>query len=445
MPDKSITLESLKSYNAAMLGDPSHGIIQKAIVNNGIEAVAMNQQSETDMQFTFSNEIKTGDITNQMSSGRCWMFAGMNVLRKQVMSKCNLKTFELSQNYILFYDKLEKANYFYENILDTLYEATDSRLIAWLLAGPLNDGGQWDMLVNIIGKYGVVPKWIMPETFHSGNTGGMTGLLTRKLRKDAALLRRLSDGGVGIDELRTKKDIMLGEVYTVLCRCLGTPPERFDFEYRDKDEKFFRKEGLTPKSFYNEYIDVPLTEYVSLINAPTKDKPYGRTYTVQRLGNVVGGRPVLYLNVPVEDLKKAAAAQLLDDEVVWFGCDVGKMLNKKLGIMDTGIYDYHAALGTDVGLTKAEQLEYGDSLMTHAMVFTAVNIVDKKPVRWKVENSWGDKSGKDGWFIMSDKWFDQYMYQVVVNKKHLAPEHLEALRLEPIELKPWDPMGSLAL
>ncbi|MBN2558729.1 MAG: C1 family peptidase [Clostridia bacterium] len=445
MSDKPITLEALKSYNAAMLGDPSHGIIQKAIVNNGIDAVAMNQQSETEMQFTFSNEIKTGDITNQMSSGRCWMFAGMNVLRKQVMSKCNLKTFELSQNYILFYDKLEKTNYFYENILDTLDEATDSRLIAWLLAGPLNDGGQWDMLVNIIGKYGVVPKWIMPETFHSGSTGGMTGLLTRKLRKDAALLRRLFAGGAGIDELRTRKDVMLGEVYTVLCRCLGTPPETFDFEYRDKDEKFFRKEGLTPKSFYDEYIDIPLTEYVSLINAPTPDKPYGRTYTVSRLGNVVGGRPVLYLNVPIEDLKDAASAQLQDGEVVWFGCDVGKMLNKKLGIMDTKMYDYHAALGTDVGLTKAEQLEYGDSLMTHAMVFTAVNIVDKKPVRWKVENSWGDKSGKDGWFIMSDKWFDQYMYQVVVNKKHLKPGHLEALKLEPIELKPWDPMGSLAL
>lgn len=445
MSTKEISLNNLINYKNETISSPSHGIIQKAIVNSGIEAVTMNKQSEIDMQFTFSKEIKTGDITNQKSSGRCWMFAGMNVLRKQVMAKCSLKTFELSQNYILFYDKLEKANYFYESILDTLDEATDSRLIAWLLSGPLNDGGQWDMLVNIIEKYGVVPKWIMPETFHSSNTRKMAQLLTRKLRKDAAMLRKLSTEGIEISELRNKKDVMLREIYTVLCRCLGTPPDEFDFEYSDKDDKFYRKEGLSPKTFYDEYIDVPLTEYVSLINAPTNDKPYGRTYTVQRLGNVVGGHAVKYLNLPIEDLKKAASAQLHDDEVVWFGCDVGKMLNRTLGIMDINIYDYTAALGTDVEMTKAEQLDYGDSLMTHAMVFTAVNVVDGKTVRWKVENSWGDKSGKDGWFIMSDKWFDKYMYQVVVNKKYLSKSQIEALAQKPIELKPWDPMGSLAL
>lgn len=445
MSYKEITNVLLKNYKSVTAADPSHGILQKAVVNSGIEAVSMNQQSEIDMHFAFSKEIKTGKITNQKSSGRCWMFAGMNVLRKQVMEKCNLKTFELSQNYILFFDKLEKANYFYENILDTVDMGTDSRLIAWLLSGPLNDGGQWDMLVNIIDKYGVVPKWIMPETFHSSNTRKMTQLLTRKLRKDAAYLRRLSTKGTGIDELRNMKEKMLGEVYTVLCRCLGTPPEKFDFEYKDKDDNYSRKAGLTPKSFYSEYIDVPLSEYVSLINAPTDDKPFGRTYTVQRLGNVVGGNIVKYLNVPVEELKKAASSQLLDDEVVWFGCDVGKFLNRKLGIMDLNMYDFEAALGTDFELTKAEQLDYGDSLMTHAMVFTAVNIVDGKTVRWKVENSWGDKSGNEGWFIMSDEWFSKYMYQVVVNKKYLTEEQLAALELKPIELKPWDPMGSLAL
>ena len=445
MSTKEISFSNLKNYKGKTISSPDHGIIQKAIVNSGIEAVTMNQQSEIDMQFTFSKEIKTGDIANQKSSGRCWMFAGMNVLRKQVMTKCNLKTFELSQNYILFYDKLEKSNYFYESILDTLDEATDSRLIAWLLSGPLNDGGQWDMLVNIIEKYGVVPKWIMPETFHSSNTRKMTQLLTRKLRKDAAMLRKLSAEGVEISELRAKKEGMLGEIYTVLCRCLGTPPNNFDFEYSDKDDKFYRKGNLSPKTFYDEYIDIPLTEYVSLINAPTEDKPYGRTYTVQRLGNVVGGHAVKYLNLPIEDLKKAASAQLHDDEVVWFGCDVGKMLNRKLGIMDINMYDYTAALGTDVAMTKAEQLDYGDSLMTHAMVFTAVNVVDDKTVRWKVENSWGDKSGKEGWFIMSDKWFDKYMYQVVVNKKYLSESQLGDLEQNPIELNPWDPMGSLAL
>lgn len=445
MSEKSITFSNLQGFKSKMLSEPSHGILQKAIVNSGIDAVTMNKQAQIDMQFTFSKEIKTGDITNQMSSGRCWMFAGMNVLRKQVMAKCNLKTFELSQNYILFYDKLEKANYFYENILDTLDMGTETRLIAWLLGGPLNDGGQWDMLVNLIEKYGVVPKWTMPETFHSSNTRVMTSLLTRKLRKDAAYLRQLHYGGTSDKHLRELKEKMLGEIYIVLCRCLGTPPEKFDFEYVDKDDKFFRNEDLSPKTFYNSYIDIPLTDYVSLINAPTQDKPYNRTYTVQRLGNVVGGRNIKYLNLPVEDLKRAASLQLLDDEVVWFGCDVGKMLNRDLGIMDLTMYDYNSALGTDFELTKAEQLDYGDSLMTHAMVFTALNIVDGKTVRWKVENSWGDKSGKDGWFVMSDNWFDKYMYQVVVNKKYLSKEQLAALDQKPIELQPWDPMGSLAL
>lgn len=443
--NKEINQDTLAKYNDTTQAEEKNDIIQKALVNNGIEAVTKNKQSESDMQFTFSNEIKTGEITNQKSSGRCWMFAGMNMLRKQIMQKCNLETFELSENYILFYDKLEKANYFYENILDTLDEPTDGRLIAWLLSAPLGDGGQWDMLTSIIDKYGVVPKWVMPETFHSSSTGKMTQLLTRKLRKDAALLRRNHKQGSSIEMLQTLKITMMQEVYTILFRCLGKPPEKFDFEYTDKDDKYFIKQGLTPLSFYKEYVNLDLSEYVSLINAPTLDKPMNRTFTVQRLGNVVGGREIKYLNLEIEDLKACAISQMLDEEVVWFGCDVGKMLNRELGIMDTAMYDYEAALGADVELTKQEQLDYGDSCMTHAMVFTAVNIIDGKSVRWKVENSWGEKSGKKGWFIMSDAWFDKYMYQVVVNKKYLSKQQKEALDLKPIELKPWDPMGSLAL
>ena len=439
-----ITPEDIKEYDKITRARENNGILQKALVNNGIQAVSMNKQSESDMQFTFSNEIKTGEITNQKSSGRCWMFAGMNMLRKRIMDKCNMETFELSQNYILFYDKFEKANYFYENILDTLDEPTDSRLIAWLLSAPLADGGQWDMLCNIIDKYGVVPKWVMPETFHSSSTGIMTNLLTRKLRKDAALLRRKHREGSSPEALSQLKDAMLQEVYTILFRCLGTPPEKFDFEYTNKDDKYFINRKMTPVSFYNEYVGLDLKDYVSLINAPTADKPMERTFTVQRLGNVVGGRIIKYLNLEIGELKRCASAQILDGEVVWFGCDVGKMLGREQGIMDTELYDYEAALGASFDITKEEQLDYGDSCMTHAMVFTAVNIIDGKPVRWKVENSWGDKSGSKGWYIMSDPWFDKYMYQVVVNKKYLSEKQKQALELEPIELKPWDPMGSLA-
>ena len=240
------------------------------------------------------------------------------------------------------------------------------------------------------------------------------------------------------------QSLVCSEVYIILCRCLGSPPKNFSFEYKDKNEKYFRKEDLTPKLFYKEYVNLPINEYVSIINAPTFDKPYNRTFTVQRLGNVVGGQDIKYLNLPIKDLKTAAMAQLLDGKVVWFGCDVGKMLSRDLGMMDSKMYNYTSALGADIALTKAEQLEYGDSCMTHAMVFTAVNIVHEKPNRWKVENSWGDKAGNEGWFVMSDEWFDKYMYQVVVNKKYLTKEQISYLKLEPIELKPWDPMGSLA-
>lgn len=444
MTDLPITADVLTQYSRNTASDPNHSILQKALVNNGIDAVAKDPCVVADMQYTFSTEIKTGEITNQKASGRCWMFAGMNMLRKRIMAACNLETFELSQNYILFYDKLEKANYFYENILDTLHEETGSRLIAWLLAAPLGDGGQWDMLCNIIDKYGVVPKWIMPETFHSSNTRRMAGLLTRKLRRDAALLRRMAADGTGVNALREEKSRMLSEVYTILCRCLGTPPQTFDFEYRDKDEKFVRRTGLTPRTFYDEYVGISLSDYVSLINAPTADKPFGRTFTVQRLGNVVGGRPILYLNVPIEEMKAAALRQLESGEVVWFGCDVGKMLDRDSGIMAFDLFDYAGALGVDLDITKADQLDYGDSLMTHAMVFTGVNVMDGNPNRWKVENSWGDKPGNKGWFIMDDCWFDQYMYQVVVHKKHLTDEQRQALAQPPIPLNPWDPMGSLA-
>jgi bleomycin hydrolase len=442
--NRTISSELISKFSSAFC-EAGRQTLMNAIKKNGIEAVAMNQDSIVNMQYTFSNEIKTGDITNQRQSGRCWMFAGLNTLRLQAAKNLNMETFELSQNYQMFWDKFEKANYFLESILEKLDEETDSRLVSWLLISPLQDGGQWDMFVNLVDKYGVVPKHVMPETFHSSKSAVMNRLVTQKLREDAARLRdQYRNHNTSLDELYALKEEMLNDVYQMLCHFLGVPPTRFDFEYRDKENDFHRDLNITPLQFYEKYVGVRLDDYVSIINAPTKDKPFNKTYTVKYLGNVKGGKDVLYLNVEIDQLRRFALAQLKDDEPVWFGCDVGKMLDRDSGIMDTNLYDYESALGVTFDTTKAMRLDYGESQMTHAMVFTGVNLVDGKPNRWKVENSWGTDIGNKGFFIMSDQWFDDYMYQIVVQKKYLPDTLLHALQEKPTELQPWDPMGSLA-
>jgi bleomycin hydrolase len=442
---KGITSDMVDRFVADFQGQAQHKAFMHAIRKNGINAVAMNQDAVVDMQYTFSHEIETGDITHQKQSGRCWMFAGLNTLRGRVASKLGQKTFELSQSYQMFWDKLEKSNYFLENILETLDEEQDSRLVAWLLTAPLNDGGQWNMFVNLVDKYGVVPKSVMPETFHSSQSNMMNHLLTVKLREDAACLREQHRRGSALNALRGRKESMLNEIYRMLCHFLGEPPAKFDFEYRDTESNQFHREvDLTPSSFYDKYVGVDLHEYVSVINAPTNDKPFGKSYTVKYLGNVKEGNDVLYLNADIETFKTVALEQLLDGAPVWFGCDVGQMMDRDSGIMDTALFDYSTVLGVPFGMSKAERLDYGESLMTHAMVFTGVNLVDGKPNRWKVENSWGKGPGNDGWFIMSDTWFDEFTYQVVVHQKYLPPHLLDALKENPIQLQPWDPMGSLA-
>jgi len=440
-----ITKEMLEQFEAAFDQNPANAIAMNAVTANGVNASAKNFHVEREDTFDFSIQLKQGKITNQKKSGRCWMFAALNCMRFALMQKCKLETFELSQNYTLFYDKLEKANYFLESILNTLDEPTDGRLIAHLLSSPEGDGGQWDMLCSIVSKYGLVPKSAMPETFSSSETGEMAAYITEKLREDACILRREYQAGKTREELAAYKNEMLGKIYDMLTVCLGKPPKTFDFAYRDKDDVFHKEWNITPKEFYEKYIGINLDDYISLINAPTQDKPYYRSYSVEYLGNVEGGRRVRYVNLPIEELKKAAIAQLKDGEPVWFGCDVGKRSTRKGGIMDPNIFDLDKLFSTSFGMTKAERLDYGHSLMTHAMVFQGVDLDEnEKPLRWRVENSWGEESGKDGYYVMTDEWFDEYNYQVVVNKKYLSEEILTAYESEPIMLKPWDPMGSLA-
>lgn len=439
----AIELSDIERYSAAFRANEMNRVRANGITKSGIHGVATNFEARADMRFTFSVELETGAVTNQRQSGRCWLFAGLNTIRHGMSKRFNMPPFELSQSYAMFWDKFEKANYFLERILDTVGEETDGRVVQWLLQSPLQDGGQWDMFVALVEKYGVVPQYVMPETFHSSKSMLMNRLLTQKLRKQAADMRSAFADGASIEVLRGRKQECMGEFYRLLCYFLGEPPKSFDFEYRDKEKEFHRDAGLTPLDFYEKYGD-DLSEYVSVIHAPTVDKPYGKSYTVQYLGNVEGGRQVRYVNVDIETLKSLALSQLSDGEAVWFGCDVGKSSDRDDGIMDTNLFDYESALDTVFDMTKAERLDYAESLMTHAMVFTGANVIDGKANRWKVENSWGTEPGKDGFFVMSDAWFDEYMYQIVVHRKYLSDDIAAAFDADPTVLKPWDPMGSLA-
>ena len=418
--------------------------LQRSVVKNGITASAENVSAKVNNVPVFSVDVTTGKVSNQKQSGRCWMFAALNTFRHKMLNDFKLKEFELSQNHTFFWDKYEKANYFYENILATANEPLTSRKVAFLLQTPQQDGGQWDMIVSIFQKYGVVPKTVMPESSNSSNSRDLNNYLNKKLRKDAVALRQLVAEGKTAEDIQTAKEAMLEDIYRFLATSLGTPPETFDFEYRDEDKNYHIDRNLTPQSFYEKYVGVDLDDYVSIINAPTADKPYNQSYTVEMLGNVVGGKEVKYLNVDMPTFKKLAIAQLEQGESVWFGCDVGQSSTRDTGIMALDAYDINDLFDIDFTMTKAERLDFGESLMTHAMVLTGVDLIDGESTKWKVENSWGEKVGTNGFFVMSDAWMDEYTYQIVVRKEFLTAEQLAAFEAEPTVLAPWDPMGALA-
>ncbi len=441
--NKFLGEDELRKFSASFYADPKNVMAMNSVTRNGIASVTLRRSEVDRMNFTFSELIDSPDATNQEKSGRCWLFSGLSLLALEAMRKLNLKTFELSETYQMFWDKLEKANYFLENVIETMDEPLDGRVVSLLLADPLSDGGQWNMFVNLVKKYGVLPKTYMPETYNSSNSDAMNTLLTSKLREYAKDLREMKSSPP--EELRYKKGAFLEEFYRMLCIHLGTPTREFYWEWRDKDNEFHRRGKMTPQSFFDEYVGMNLEDMVSLINAPTSNKPFNKIYTVMFLGNVVEGKDSRYLNVDMFTMKNAVISMIKDRHAVWFGCDVGKMLQTELGAMDLNIYDYESLLETKFRLDKAGRLDYGDSEMTHAMVITGVDLDDQgKPRKWRVENSWGSKIGDKGYMYMMDEWFDQYIYEVVVRKKYLGEVLLKVLDSEPVVLPPWDPMGKLA-
>lgn len=430
-----------------------------ALSSNAANAVLASRSATiaNTQNFNIKIPLEGSPITNQASSGRCWLFASTNVFRVAIMKKYKLSEFQLSQSYLFYWDKIEKANYFLESILETASEQIDGRLVQELLSSPVGDGGQWDMVANLVEKYGLVPHSLYPDSYNATSSATMDRLITTKLREDAVRLRAIVSSSASLDAkkatIASEKEKMLKEIHLILTLMLGPPPSAnsaFTWEYYDKDGNFCTVK-TSPTAFAKELSDsktvrtlggTDIHQLFSLVNDPRN--PYNRLLSVKHLGNVYGGRPVTYVNVDMKTIKEACIAMLKRGIPVFFGSDVGKYSDSTKGIMDTALYEYELGFNIKLGMSKAERLQTKESQMTHAMVLTAVHVVDGKPVRWRVENSWSARVGDKGYFVMSDEWMDEFVYQAVVDPSVVSSTVKKVLNQEPKMLELWDPMGALA-
>jgi len=438
---KKIEVNQIKNYNENYEKNIKCKIMQNVLYSNPIDTSIKSFNRKKEDLHQFEIDIKTLSCTNQHSSGRCWIFAGLNVLREIISKKYNIDDFELSQSFVSFYDRFEKINYLLEAIIELKEVNHDDRTLTTLLGMGVQDGGQWDMFVSIIKKYGVCPINVMDDTYQSDNTRQMNYCINTNIKRFAAFVHKNKEN---VALIQAEKEKLLEKLYQFMCTCLGKPVEEFDFEYVDKDGKYHLEQGLTPKTFFDQYIGVDLDDYVSIINAPTVDKPYHNMFTVKYLGNVVGGNDIHYLNLPIEEFKELCLTQLKNGEPTWFGCDCSKFGDRQNGIWDDTLFDYESAFDFNLNVEKDEMLDYYVSAMNHAMVFTGVSFKNGKVTKWKVENSWGTDHANKGYYLMTDHWFDNFVYQAVIHKKYLNDSQKECLNKKLIELEPWDPMGTLA-
>ena len=437
-----ITKKQIDKMRKEFESDSSARVAQNAVTSNNLSSVTLRRDLVQEIDFTLSTKLDEWKATNQKSSGRCWLFATLNLFRPGTMKKMNVKEFEFSQAHIHFWDKFERSNHFLEAIIETSGRPLDDRTIHFLLSDPIGDGGQWNMAMNLIRKHGLVPKSAYPESNSSSSTRWMNSILKDILRSSASEIRGILDSGGSEKEARSHKESRMEDIWRVLCIHLGTPPESFDWQWRDKDKEFHRRGKMTPQQFADEFVDVEWEEYVCIVNDPRNE--YYQTYTVDYLQNVAGGPPVVYLNVPSDEMKSITQEILEDGMPVWMGCDVGKQMDRKRGLWDANLFETNELYGVDYGMSKADRLRYGQTMMTHAMLFTGVDVYEGKPRRWRVENSWGDDSGQKGFYTMNDNWYDEHMFEIASPKKYLTEKMVEGLETVPIVLEAWDPMGSLA-
>ncbi|NPA44329.1 MAG: C1 family peptidase [Chlorobi bacterium] len=411
--------------------------VTNAVSNNKIKDLALNRENVKKFDHEFKYKVNVKGITNQKSSGRCWMFTSLNVLRPKAIDKFNIESFEFSTNYLYFWDIFEKSNLFLEGIIETRNLKIDDRKVDWLFSNIVGDGGVWNSFINLADKYGIVPKDAMPETHSSENTSMMIRLIKRKLREDAIRLRATK----GDDNILRKHKIeMLGDIYKMLAINLGVPPTEFEWRYKDKDGNLSPYKKYTPKSFMKEVIgDFNFNDYIMLMDDPTR--PYYKLYEIDKDRNVLEGRNWKFINLPAKEIKKYALKSIKANEAMYFSCDVGKQLNKKEGILDINNYDYESLFDVKFRMNKKERILSHESGSTHGMALVGVDVDNnEKPTKWLLENSWGASSGHNGYLTMTDRWFDEYMFRIVVLKKFIDEKTLKILNQKPTILPPWDPM-----
>jgi bleomycin hydrolase len=435
-----ISQEMLREIAGGYRETPSDKALRNAIGNNDIRKLALNQDNLKGMDTHFAIRVNSKGITNQKASGRCWLFTGLNVMRAKTIARRHLGTFEFSQNYPFFYDQLEKANLFLQGMLDNADKPLDDKMVEWLLRNPLSDGGTFTGVADIVSKYGLVPKEVMPETNSSDNTARMANLVSLKLREQGLELRDMVTRGAKPADLAKRKTEMLGVVYRMLVLNLGVPPTEFEWTEYDAQGKAVSTETYTPMSFMKKYGDTNLMgDYVMLMNDPSRE--YYKRYEIDFDRHRYDGTNWTYVNLPADDIKQMAIASLRDSTMMYFSCDVGKFLNSERGLLDVNNYDYASLMGTTFGMDKKQRIQTFASGSSHAMTLMAVDLgKDGKPSKWMVENSWGAASGYQGHLIMTDQWFDEYMFRLVVEKKYVTAKVLDVLKQKPVRLPAWDPM-----
>lgn len=434
-----ISPEMLQQIKQSYQPTPADKAIRNAICNNDIRKLVVNKENAGDIDTYFSHRVKSKGITNQKSSGRCWLFTGLNVFRSRMIEKYDLGTFQFSQNYPFFWDQLEKANLFLQGIIDTREKPLDDKMVEWLFKHPIGDGGQFTGVSDILGKYGVVPREAMPETYNSENTSQLSNLIGLKLKEYGLQLRDQAAAGKKEKELMRQKTEMLGTVYRMLAQSLGEPPARFTWTRKDAQGNPVETKEYTPMSFFQEYIGEDLTnDYVMLMNDPSR--AYYKLYEIDFDRHRYDGKNWTYVNLPVEEIKAMAIASIRDNTMMYFSCDVGKFLDRERGLLDVDNFDYGSLFGTTFGMDKKQRIQTFASGSSHAMTLMAVDLDEQgQPKKWMVENSWGP-GANNGHLIMTDRWFDEYMFRLVVNKKYITEKVREILKQQPVRLPAWDPM-----